>query len=86
MLQIKPYSKNTFRLPPSYFFIILPFISHNQARGITTLSEETAQRKHTYVTTIFLANKKLSLATNKPTSPAKIILQKTQYCVESCTL
>ena len=38
-------------------------------------SEETTQRKHTYVTPIFLANNKLSLATNKPTSPAKIILQ-----------
>ena len=38
-------------------------------------SEETTQRKHTYVTPIFLANNKLSLATNKPTSPAKMILQ-----------
>ena len=27
-----------------------PFISHNLARGLTTLSEETTQRKHTYVT------------------------------------
>ena len=51
------------------------FISHNLARGLTTLSEETTQRKHTYVTPIFLANNKLSLATNKPNSPAKIILQ-----------
>ena len=45
----------------------------NLARGLTTLSEETTQRKHTYVTTIFLANNKISLATNKPTSPAKTI-------------
>ena len=27
MLQIKPYSKNTFRLSPSYFFIIQPFFT-----------------------------------------------------------
>ena len=73
MLQIKTLSLNTFRLSPSYIFILLLFLT-NLARGLTTLSEETTQRKHTYVTTIFLANNKLSLATNKPTSPAKIIL------------
>ena len=76
MLQIKPYSKHTFRLSPSYFFIILLLFLTNLARGLTTLSEETTQRKHTYVTPIFLGNNKLSLATNKPTSPAKIIPQK----------
>ena len=53
-----------------------PFIPHNLARGLTTLSEETIQRKHTYVTPSSSLNNKLSLATNKPTSPAKIILQK----------
>ena len=39
MLQIKPYSKNTFRLSPSYFFIflLLLFLT-NLARGLTTLS------------------------------------------------
>ena len=57
MPQIKPYSKNTFRLSPSYFFILLLFLT-NLARGLTTLSEETTQRKHTYVTTIFLAKHK----------------------------
>ena len=45
------------------------------SEGLATLSKETTQRKHTYVTTLFLANNKLSFATNKPTSPAKIILQ-----------
>ena len=30
--------------------LIPPFISHNLARGLITLSEETTQRKHTYVT------------------------------------
>ena len=50
-----------------------PFIPHNITRGITTLSEETTQRK-THTLQSILANNKLSLATNKPTSPAKIIL------------
>ena len=40
----------------SSFYLYLPL---NLARGLTTLSEETTQRKHTYVTTIFLANNKL---------------------------
>ena len=39
------------------------------ARGLTTLSEETTQCKHTYVITIFLANNKLLLAKHKPTPP-----------------
>ena len=39
------------------------------SEGTYKLSEETTQRKHTYVTTI-------SLATNKQKSPAKIIIQK----------
>ena len=43
MLQIKPYSKNAFRLSPSYFIIILLFLT-NLARGLTTLSEEATQR------------------------------------------
>ena len=46
-----------------------PYLPYKFSEGLKTLSEETTQRKHTYVTTIFLA-------TNKPTSPAKIILQK----------
>ena len=51
MLQIKTLSLNTFRLSPSYFFIILLLLFlTNLARGQTTLSEETTQRKHTYVT------------------------------------
>ena len=50
MLQIKTLSLNTFRLSPSIFSIILPFISHNLTRGITTLSEETTKRKHTRYT------------------------------------
>ena len=45
------------------------------SEGPYKLSEETTQRKHTYVTPIFHAHNKLSLATNKPTSPAKNILQ-----------
>ena len=42
--------KNTFQLSPSCF-MILPFISPKLSEGLTTLSEETTQRKHTYVTT-----------------------------------
>ena len=42
------------------------FYVSQPSKGNYTISEETTQRKHTYVTTIFLA-------TNKPTSPAKII-------------
>ena len=49
-----------------------PFYFSQPSEGITTLSEETTQRKHTYVTPSPLLNNKLSLATNKPTSPAKI--------------
>ena len=40
------------------------FYFSQPSEGLTTLSEETTQRKHTYVTPIFLANNKLSLATN----------------------
>ena len=78
----KPYSQ---KLISTLAILLLhhpPFISHNLPRGLTTLSEETTQRKHTYVTTIFLAkhkqtslslnNNKLSLATNKQKTPAKI--------------
>ena len=50
MLQIKTLSLNTFRPSASYLLHHPPFISHNLARGITTLSGETTQRKHTYVT------------------------------------
>ena len=52
MLQYKLIHKNTFRTSPSYFIIIYLSIPYNLARGLTTLSEETLQRKHTYVTTI----------------------------------
>ena len=34
MLQIKPYSKNTFRLSPSYFFILLLFTLKTFARAL----------------------------------------------------
>ena len=68
--------KNTFRLSPSYFFILLLLFLTNLARGLTTLSEETTQRKHPGTLQAILAYNKLSLATNKPTSSAKIILQK----------
>ena len=50
MLQIKTLSLNTFRLSPSYYFIILLLFLTNLARGLTTLSKETTQHKHTYVT------------------------------------
>ena len=46
MLQIKTYSQK----PISTLAILLippPFMSHNLARGLTTLSEETTQHKHT---------------------------------------
>ena len=51
MLQIKPYSQK----PLSTLAILLllhhpPFISHKLSEGLTTLSEETTQRKHTYIT------------------------------------
>ena len=59
----KPIHKNTFRPSSSYFFIILPFISHQLARALQPP---------------ILANK-LSHATKKPTSPAKIIIQKSSY-------
>ena len=82
MLQIK----TLFQKHISTLAILLlhhpPFISHKLCEGLTTLSEETTQRKHTYVTTIFLANNKLSLSTTKPTSPAKIILQKLWLKIE----
>ncbi len=48
-------NKNLILKHISTFAILLllppPFIPHNLARGLTTLSEETTQRKHTYVTT-----------------------------------
>ena len=75
MLQIKTYSQK----PISTLAILLlppPFISHNLARGLTTLSKETTQHKHPGTLQPILANSKLSHTTNKPTSPAKIILQK----------
>ena len=51
-----------------------PFISHNLARGLTTLSEETTQRKHTYVTL------SPSLTTNFPSLLTNQLLQlKTPY-------
>ena len=40
------------------------FYFSQPSEGNYTLSEETTQRKYTYITTIFLANNKLSLATN----------------------
>ena len=78
MLQIKLSIKTPFdysHLTSSSFYLYLPL---NLARGLTTLSEETTQHKHTYVTPIFLANNKLSLATNKPTSPAKKLTYKSK--------
>ena len=70
MLQIKTLSLNTFRLSPSYFFIIiiLLFLT-NLARGLTTLSEETTKRKHTYVTP------SSSLTTNFPLLLTNQLLQ-----------
>ena len=68
MLQIKTY----FEKHLSTFDILLlppPFISHNLARGLTMISEETTQRKHTYVTPS-------SSLTNNWTSPTKIIQAK----------
>ena len=55
------------------------FYFSQPSEGKYTLSEETTQRKHTYVTTIFLV-------TNKPTSPAKIILQKLKLNKEEFSL
>ena len=52
------------------------FYFSQPSEGNCTLSEETTQRKHTYVIPSSSLNNKLSLATNKSTSPAKIILQK----------
>ena len=79
MLQIKTYSQKHIST-----LAILLLLHHPSFYFLTTISEgpykrseETTQRKHTYVTPIFLANNKLSLATNKPTPPAKLILQKT---------
>ena len=51
------------------------FTNKTTSEGLTTLSEETTQPKHISYN-LFSLNNKLSLATNKPTSPAKIILQK----------
>ena len=69
MLQIKLSIKTPFdyrHLTSSSFYLYLPL----------KLSEETTQRKHAHTLQPILANNnKLSLATNKPTSPAKIILQ-----------
>ena len=42
--------KTSYERSPSIFFIILLLFLTNLARGLTTLSEETIQRKHTYVT------------------------------------
>ena len=50
MLQIKLISKNTFRPSPSYFFILLLLFLTTISEGPYKLSEETTQRKHTYVT------------------------------------
>ena len=51
------------------------------SEGPYKLSEETTQRKHIRYNLSSLTNK-LSLATNKPTSPAKIILQKLRLKIE----
>ena len=49
-----------------------PFISYKLSEDLTTLSEETTQRKHTYVTTITRpTTNKLSLANNNNNSFAK---------------
>ena len=75
MLQIKTLSLNTFRLSSSNIFILLLFLT-NLARGLTTLSEETTRRKHTYVTpssSLDTNNTSLSLTTK---STAKKILVK----------
>ena len=64
-LLIKTPFDNRHLTSSSSSFYFLTTISER----LTTLSEEPTQRKHTYVTTILVA-------TNKPTSPAKIILQK----------
>ena len=71
-LSIKIYFDLRHLTSSSSSFSFLTTISE----GPYKLSEETTQRKHTYVTTIFLDNNKLYPATNKPTSPAKIILHK----------
>ena len=47
MLQIKTISKNIFRPSPSYYFFYV-LLHTNLARGLTTISEETTQRKHTH--------------------------------------
>ena len=57
MLQIKPISKNTFRLSPSSFFAF-PLLPNK-------LGEETTQRKHSYVTlSSSLTTKIVALTTN----------------------
>ena len=52
------FTKNPFRLSSSYFFILLRYLT-TMIEEPYKLSEETTQRKHTYVTTVFLANNKL---------------------------
>ena len=74
-------SKPKFHAANKNLILKTPFDSHhltssssfllfltNLARGLTTLREETTQRKHTYITTISLANNKLPLATNNKNS------------------
>ena len=72
MLQIKTYSQK----PISTLAILLlppPFISHKTSEGLTTLSEETTQRKYTYVTPFpsLLTNQLLQLKSSYKNSGYK---------------
>ena len=63
MLQIKTIPKHISTI--SILLLHPSFITlKTLARRLTTLNEETTQHKHTYVTTIFLANNKLSPSLN----------------------
>ena len=61
MLQIKPYSKNTFQLSPSYFFTILLLFLTNLARAL----QHSVRKQHSVNTHMLQP-----ILTNKQTSPS----------------
>ena len=69
MLQIKPYPKNTFRLSPSYFFIILLLFLTNFARAL----QHSARKQHNVNTHMLQPSS--SLTTNFPSLLTNQLLQ-----------